>query len=70
MISGTGYTFLASLACYLAKGKSLEEAIGLFKEYICEVIKESIDTKLGAKNAYFGTERSKFKLLFARRLSE
>lgn len=68
-MSGTGYTFLASLVCYLAKGKSLEEAIGLFKEYICQVIKESIDIKLGVKIAYFGTERSKFKLLFARRLS-
>ncbi|WP_234410705.1 bifunctional hydroxymethylpyrimidine kinase/phosphomethylpyrimidine kinase [Campylobacter concisus] len=69
-MSGTGYTFLASLACYLAKGKSLKETIGLFKEYICSIIKESIDTKLGVKTAYFGTERSKFKLLFALRLSE
>ena len=51
-MSGTGYTFLASLACYLAKGKSLEEAIGLFKGYICQVIKDSIDTKLG-KNRLF-----------------
>lgn len=64
-MSGTGYTFLASLACYLAKARH----IGLFKEYICQVIKESIDTKLGVKTAYFGTERSKFKLLFALRLS-
>ena len=55
-MSGTGYTFLASLACYLANGKSLKEVIGLFKEYICQVIKESIDIKLGVKTAYFGTE--------------
>ena len=48
-MSGTGYTFLASLACYLTNGKSLEEAIGLSKEYICSIIKESIDTKLGKK---------------------
>ena len=61
-MSGTGCTFSTALACYLAKGKSLEEAIGLSKEYICEVIKESIDTKLG-KTVYFGTEQSKFKLL-------
>ncbi|WP_148802185.1 bifunctional hydroxymethylpyrimidine kinase/phosphomethylpyrimidine kinase [Campylobacter concisus] len=38
---------MASLACYLAKGKSLEETIGLSKEYICSIIKESINTKLG-----------------------
>ena len=50
-MSGTGYTFLASLAYYLAKARH----IGLFKEYICQVIKESIDIKLGVKNAYFGT---------------
>ena len=68
-MSGTGCTFLASLACYLAKGKSLEEAIGLSKEYIYSIIKESIDTKLGAKKAYFGTERSKFKLIFALQLN-
>ena len=47
VMSGTGCTFSTALACYLAKGKSLEEAIGLSKEYICEIIKESIDTKLG-----------------------
>ena len=70
VMSGTGCTFSTALVCYLTKGKSLEEAIGLSKEYICSIIKESIDTKLGKKIAYFGTERSKFKLLFARRLSE
>ncbi|WP_141090569.1 bifunctional hydroxymethylpyrimidine kinase/phosphomethylpyrimidine kinase [Campylobacter concisus] len=49
-MSGTGCTFLASLACAtLQREKSLEEAIGLSKEYICSIIKESIDTKLGAK---------------------
>ena len=47
MMSGAGCNFLVALACYLAKGKSLEEAIGLFKEYICSIIKESIDTNLG-----------------------
>ena len=47
MMRGAGCSFLAALACYLAKGKSLEEAIGLSKEYICSIIKESIDTKLG-----------------------
>jgi len=47
VMSGTGCTFSTALACYLAKGKSLEEAIGLSKEYICSIIKESIDTKLG-----------------------
>ena len=47
VMSGTGCSFSTALACYLAKGKSLEEAIGLSKEYICSIIKESIDTKLG-----------------------
>ena len=46
-MKGAGCSFLVVLACYLAKGKSLEEAIGLSKEYICSIIKESIDTKLG-----------------------
>lgn len=49
MMSGAGCNFLVALACYLAKGKSLEEAIGLFKEYICSIIKESIDTKTRQK---------------------
>ena len=47
MMRSVSCSFLVALACYLAKGKSLEEAIGLSKEYICQVIKESIDTKLG-----------------------
>ncbi|WP_258031811.1 hydroxymethylpyrimidine/phosphomethylpyrimidine kinase [Campylobacter concisus] len=47
MMRSVSCSFLVTLACYLAKGKSLEEAIGLSKEYICQVIKESIDTKLG-----------------------
>jgi phosphomethylpyrimidine kinase len=47
VMSGTGCTFSTALACYLAKGKSLKEAIGLSKEYIYSIIKESIDTKLG-----------------------
>ncbi|WP_429800138.1 hypothetical protein [Campylobacter concisus] len=29
------------------KGQEPKVSIGLFKEYICSIIKESIDTKLG-----------------------
>ena len=47
VMSGTGCSFSTALACFLAKGKSLEESIQLSKEYICSIIKESIDTKLG-----------------------
>ena len=47
VMSGTGCSFSTALACFLAKGKSLEESIQLSKEYICSIIKESIGTKLG-----------------------
>ncbi|MGP1360739.1 hydroxymethylpyrimidine/phosphomethylpyrimidine kinase [Campylobacter sp.] len=47
IMSGTGCSFSTALACFLAKGKSLEESIQLSKEYICSIIKDSIDTKLG-----------------------
>lgn len=45
---GTGCTLSSAIASYLAKGKSIEQAVGLAKEYVTNAIK--YDLKIGKGN--------------------
>ncbi|QKG30209.1 MULTISPECIES: hydroxymethylpyrimidine/phosphomethylpyrimidine kinase [unclassified Campylobacter] len=49
VIIGAGCTFSSSLACLLAQGNSIEDAIKKAKEYIYNAIISGVDTKLGSR---------------------
>ena len=49
IMHGAGCTFSSSLACLLALGYTLDEAIKIAKDYIYRAITHGIDTNLGSK---------------------
>lgn len=49
VVIGAGCTFSSSLACLLAQGNSMEDAIKQAKEYIYNAITSGVDTKLGER---------------------
>jgi len=48
-VHGTGCAYASTLACHLADGRSLEEAVQLAGEYVVEGIKEAYRVGKGAK---------------------